>query len=236
MRFTWRRLHVSYRVSNFSEAEPQGAAMPPSPVFRKRAIQGFILAALLSVAFWFIQLQQVRPSVISITQQAPTPSAACTGLPATVAVTEGPYFKPNSPERASLLEEGAVSKGVQLILSGSVLGTDCKPLAHAMLDFWQADADGHYDNTGYTLRGHQFTNPDGHYQLITIIPGLYPGRTEHIHVKVQASSGPVLTTQLFFPGVPENKNDGIFDESLVLPIQDSGTGKTAIFNFVINTQ
>ena len=40
-------------------------------------------------------------------------------------------------------------------VAGIVLGTDCKPIDRALLDFWQADASGVYDNRGYRLRGHQ---------------------------------------------------------------------------------
>ena len=58
---------------------------------------------------------------------------------------------------------------------------------------------GNYDNVGFRLRGHQFTDAEGRYPLQTIVPGLYPGRTRHIHVKVQAPNGPILTTQLYFP-------------------------------------
>jgi len=125
--------------------------------------------------------------------------------------------------------------GTQLVLTGYVLTPDCQPVAHALLDFWQADADGVYDNTGYTLRGHQFTDEKGFYQLTTVIPGLYPGRTEHIHFKVQAPNGPILTSQLFFPGVPNNTSDSIFDPSLVITITDeSSTMVRATFNFIVN--
>ncbi len=146
-------------------------------------------------------------------------------------MTEGPFFKPNSPERASLLEPGIT--GTPLKLTGYVLTQDCQPVAHALVDFWQADREGQYDNNGYKLRGHQFTDEAGRYELETIMPGLYPGRTEHIHVKVQAPNGPVLTTQLFFPGVAENQSDNIFDPSLVVDLQDAQGGKAASFNFVV---
>jgi protocatechuate 3,4-dioxygenase beta subunit len=86
------------------------------------------------------------------------------------------------------------------------------------------------------LRGHQFSDAAGHYQLTTIVPGLYPGRTEHIHVKVQAPGGPLLTTQLYFPGVSQNQSDGIFDPSLVMSIQSNPDGDVAEFNFIINPQ
>ena len=150
----------------------------------------------------------------------------------TPAMTEGPYFKAGSPERASLIEPSLT--GTKLILTGYVLGADCQPIPHALMDFWQANADGQYDNSGYTLRGHQFTDAAGHYQLQTVVPGLYPGRTEHIHVKVQAPNGPVLTTQLFFPGVASNETDSIFDPKLVITIQASGASLAATYNFVVN--
>ena len=170
----------------------------------------------------------------AVQAQAASPVPACTDHTLTPSETEGPYFKAGSPERASLIEPGL--KGTKLVLTGFVRTADCQPVAHALLDFWQANAQGQYDNTGYTLRGHQFTDAAGRYQLTTIVPGLYPGRTEHIHVKVQAPNGPILTTQLYFPGVSSNQTDTIFDPKLVMTIQNAGDGMTATFNFVIAAQ
>jgi protocatechuate 3,4-dioxygenase beta subunit len=112
--------------------------------------------------------------------------AAKTCGAATPSQTEGPYYKPNTPMRASLLEPGM--PGTKLVIEGSVLTAACKPVPRAMLDFWQADATGRYDNSGYRLRGHQLTNEAGRYRLETIVPAEYPGRTRHIHVKVQAGA------------------------------------------------
>jgi protocatechuate 3,4-dioxygenase beta subunit len=160
-------------------------------------------------------------------------STASQAQPLTVSQTEGPYFKVNSPERTSLVEEGMA--GTVLTITGQVLAPDGTPVANALLDFWQADNSGNYDNGGYTLRGHQYTDANGNYTLTTVVPGLYPGRTRHIHVKVQAPNGPVLTTQLYFPNEPQNSRDGIFDSSLVLPIVDNADGtQSAVFNFTVN--
>lgn len=145
--------------------------------------------------------------------------------------TEGPYFTPDSPERASLLESGM--PGERLAISGLVLSTACAPIANALLDFWQADSEGIYDNEGYTLRGHQFTDANGRFSLQTVVPGLYPGRTRHVHVKVQAPDQPVLTTQLYFPGEPGNQTDGIFSAELLMDVQDAPDGKQALFDFVL---
>jgi protocatechuate 3,4-dioxygenase beta subunit len=177
--------------------------------------------------------QATAPAATAAGSAAAAPTSSCTAPAAqTPAVTEGPFFKAGSPETTSLLTPGMA--GIKLVLSGYVLNSACQPVAHALLDFWQANSQGQYDNSGYTLRGHQFTDANGHYQLETIIPGLYPGRTEHIHVKVQASGGPVLTTQLFFPGVTDNSSDGIFDPKLLVSLQDAPNGKLASFNFVIS--
>jgi protocatechuate 3,4-dioxygenase beta subunit len=137
--------------------------------------------------------------------------------------TEGPFFKPASPRRARL-EESAT-----LIVTGRVVGQDCKPLAHALLDFWHADEHGDYDNAGFRFRGHQFTDGEGRYRLETILPGSYPGRTRHIHVKLQARGGRVLTTQLYFPGETGNARDGLFREELM--VRPGKPGSVA-FDFV----
>lgn len=176
------------------------------------------------------QAATLQPTAVQSTAAACTSSAALTP-----AVTEGPYFKAGSPERASLIASGIT--GITLTLTGVVMTADCQPVSHALLDFWQANAQGQYDNAGYTLRGHQYTDANGRFQLVTVVPGLYPGRTEHIHVKVQAPGGPVLTTQLFFPGVTDNSSDGIFNQTLLVQIQaNNANTMQATFTFFVNSK
>lgn len=145
--------------------------------------------------------------------------------------TEGPYFKRNSPQRTSLLDAG--TPGTRLALTGFVYTLSCQPVNRALLDFWQCDAYGRYDNAGYRLRGHQYTDAAGRFTLSTIVPGLYPGRTRHIHVKVQAPFQQVLTTQLYFPNEPRNATDSIFDPDLLMDVQNSPGGRSATFDFVL---
>jgi protocatechuate 3,4-dioxygenase beta subunit len=163
------------------------------------------------------------------TTRAPTP-ACDDGDEPTVEQTEGPFFTPDSPERTSFLEPGI--EGTKLVLAGSVLATDCSPVAGALVDFWHADSQGEYDNEGYRLRGHQFADRRGRYRLETIVPGLYTGRTRHVHVKVQAPDQSVLTTQLYFPGEPGNDGDSIFDPALLIELQRGDT-EAANFDFVL---
>lgn len=162
---------------------------------------------------------------------SPTPACGDDDEP-TPAQTEGPFFTPNSPERTLLREAGMA--GTAFALAGQVLLTDCRPVAGALLDFWQADDAGEYDNVGYRLRGHQFADAEGRYTLETILPGLYPGRTRHIHVKVQAPNGPVLTTQLYFPDEPRNQTDLIFHPDLLMAVGEAEQGLAGAFNFVLS--
>jgi protocatechuate 3,4-dioxygenase beta subunit len=161
----------------------------------------------------------------------PTPSCPGSASP-TERQTEGPYFKPDSPLRASLLEPGI--SGTKIVVTGMVLTTTCQPVAKALIDVWHADDRGGYDNTGYRLRGHQFTDDQGRYRLETIVPGIYVGRTRHFHVKVQAPNRPVLTTQLYFPGETVNTRDPIFSRDLVMQVSDASGGKAATFDFVLD--
>jgi protocatechuate 3,4-dioxygenase beta subunit len=159
---------------------------------------------------------------------------ASTTLALTPAQTEGPYYRAGAPERASLIDSTVA--GTRLVISGSVLDQNGQPVPNATLDFWQADANGVYDNAGYRLRGKVMTDASGQYTIETIVPGEYPGRTPHIHVKVQAPGGPVLTTQVYLPGEPSNARDGIFNSALLLTVQDTPDGQLASFNFVVRTQ
>jgi protocatechuate 3,4-dioxygenase beta subunit len=168
----------------------------------------------------------------SVVSQSPTASAVSSCSHATPAQTEGPYFKAGSPERSSLLDAGV--PGTRLHLTGKVLNRSCTRVGNAKLDFWQADASGAYDNSGYRFRGHEFSDAQGNFSLDTVVPGEYPGRTRHIHVKVQAPGGPVLTTQLYFPGESRNQQDSIFDQSLLLSVADAANGKAATFTFVLS--
>jgi protocatechuate 3,4-dioxygenase beta subunit len=156
---------------------------------------------------------------------SPTPS--CGDDEETPSLEEGPFFESGSPERTNIRD----GDGTALVVTGTVLSTDCRALAGAKLDFWQANEDGEYHDEEF--RGHQLTDSAGRFRLETIVPPPYGPRTSHIHVKVQPEGGSVLTTQLFFPGVPDNDDDTIFDEACLMEVTDVGDGKAATFNFVV---
>jgi protocatechuate 3,4-dioxygenase beta subunit len=177
-------------------------------------------------------------------QLAATPSAAASSsIPAvvattctapatpTIAQTEGPYYRAGAPENAELAT--ADMAGTRLTLTGTVVDTSCTPLAGAKVDIWQADASGAYDNAGYTLRGYVLTDADGRFTIHTIVPGEYPGRTEHIHAKITPAGGQTLTTQLYFPGTAANDADGIYSPDMLLDISPDGDALIGTYTFVI---
>ena len=197
------------------------------------ALPAPLLAAALSDRSAGIVLAQ-SATATSTPVLAPTPACADDDdLEATVPQTEGPFYTPDTPQRQSLLEPGMA--GTKLVVSGYVYDTACQPIPGALLDFWQADDAGAYDNVGYRLRGHQFADDEGRFVLETIVPGLYTGRTRHIHVKAQAPNQPVLTTQLYFPDEPANATDGIFDPALVMDMEVAAGGEVGFFTFVLPT-
>jgi len=185
---------------------------------------------LTTGAFAAGSLLALDPSLAQ-TQLAPTPE--CNDHPAvTLRQTEGPFFKPSSPERTDLFEPGMAGQPIELV--GFVLTRSCKGVGGALLDFWQADNAGEYDNSGFRLRGHQFADADGRFRLRTVVPAAYVGRTRHIHVKVQPKGGRILTTQLYFPGEPKNAKDGLFRKDLLMRTAKNAGELAGRFDFVLD--
>jgi protocatechuate 3,4-dioxygenase beta subunit len=106
---------------------------------------------------------------------------------------EGPFYVNVNMIRRDIRES---SQGVPLTLRVRVINPKtCRPIRHAAVDIWQANAAGVYSDeasegtTGQSyLRGIQFTNKKGFATFQTIYPGHYQGRTTHIHVKVHIAS------------------------------------------------
>jgi protocatechuate 3,4-dioxygenase beta subunit len=160
----------------------------------------------------------------------PTPECHDGEVP-TLRQTEGPFFKPSSPERVELIEPGMAGQPIELV--GFVLTRGCKPVPGALLDMWHADAKGEYDTRGFRLRGHQFADEQGRYRFRTIVPAAYEGRTRHFHIKVQPKGGAILTTQLYFPGEAANRRDSLFREELLVRTAKNAGWLAGRFDFVL---
>ena len=193
----------------------------------RRTRRSFLLTTVSLATGW--PLAGAAP----VLAQELSPTPACDdGDAPTIRQTEGPFFKPSSPERADLREAG--SRGRPLELAGFVLTPRCRPLAGAVVDLWHADEKGDYDNSGFRYRGHVLTAADGSYRFRTVMPAVYSGRARHYHVTVQGQGSRLLTTQLYFPNEPENRRDGLFRRELLMRVADAGDGLAARFDFVLD--
>jgi protocatechuate 3,4-dioxygenase beta subunit len=122
----------------------------------------------------------------------------------TASDAEGPFYKKGAPSR-SIIE----SDGDPITIEGKILtGEECtKPVAGAIIDVWHCNNDGEYDMKGYQGRGQVTSDKNGYYTFTTILPPPYGSRPRHIHFKVHAEGFSELTTQLYFEGDPNIKND-----------------------------
>jgi protocatechuate 3,4-dioxygenase beta subunit len=142
----------------------------------------------------------------------------------TPAQTEGPFYPDKLPldrDNDLLQVDGATvqAKGVVTHLGGRVLDPHGRPVAGAVVEIWQCDANGIYLHTrggdraridaGFQGFGTCRTGADGAYRFRTIRPVAYPGRTPHIHVLVRHGGRGLLTTQCYVNGDPGNERDGV---------------------------
>jgi protocatechuate 3,4-dioxygenase beta subunit len=193
---------------------------------RRRLLAAGIVLPLLPVMAW-------RDGAAQPLRPTPACGSNAASASATPPQTAGPYFTPDSPQRRTLVEAG--DPGPRLLIAGRVVTTAYRPVPGALLDVWHCDAEGHYDNAGFRHRGHLFADASGGYRLETIVPGLYPGRTRHIHIRVQAPNGRPLTTQLYFPGEPDNARDGLWQRSLEIALapRAGARAQAGRFDFVL---
>lgn len=147
-------------------------------------------------------------------------------VPRTPAQMEGPYYPNAIPADADndLLQvagQPRQARGQPLLLEGVVRGPDGSALSGATVEIWQADYHGIYLHPGdsrlasrdeaFQGFGRTVSDGAGRYAFRTIRPGLYTGRTRHIHLRAASPDGRLrLTTQMYFPEEPLNATDGLF--------------------------
>jgi protocatechuate 3,4-dioxygenase beta subunit len=126
--------------------------------------------------------------------------------------------------------------GEKLVVTGRVLGMpDCKPLAGALVEVWQADARGDYsqvgakqDDAGCLLRASLRTDAEGRYAFTTILPGEYPGRPRHVHYRVSHAGYTTLVTQLYFA-----RGRGVSDQLVAFAARNAQGVAQAMFNVTL---
>lgn len=148
---------------------------------------------------------------------------------------EGPFYRPGAPLLAGpyWLVRRPGERGAVLFVSGTVSATDGQRLPGAVLDVWQASAEGRYSpgaepgafSTAYfdpaqppfNLRGRFPADRLGGFEVRTVVPGAYhdpPGslserdiRPAHLHVRITHPGFRTLTTQIFFAEDPYLDHD-----------------------------
>lgn len=162
----------------------------------------------------------------------------------------GPFYRPGAPYRAKITPPR--EPGEVLVVHGRVWGLDTrKPLAGVVIDIWQANASGRYDNDDpaqppakgvYRNRARLITDEAGHYEYETILPGQYrigrdTWRPRHIHYFVRHPGYRELITQLYFRGDPHNDTDAFIKRSLIIELKERGLGdrpyKAGTFDIVL---
>ncbi len=166
------------------------------------------------------------------------------GWAGTATTVEGPYYVANAPELKSpcVVPHRAHEPGEALVFTGTVRSSDGSPLGGAVVDFWQADAEGRYSHFNipqaeapYNLRARVTTGPDGRFELQTWVPSPYeiptagptgalikalgghPWRPAHLHVRLTHPGHATLTTQVFLADDPWIESDvvGAVKSSLI---------------------
>lgn len=147
--------------------------------------------------------------------------AAADAIIQTSTQTIGPFYPVERPldqdaDLTRIASSSTPAKGQAIEVMGRVLGPDGRPVPNAKLDIWQANAAGRYAHPGDTnpapldpgFQGSAMitTDAEGRYRFRTVKPGLYPGRTQHIHFDVTGRSQRLIT-QMYFPGEAGNAKD-----------------------------
>ena len=146
--------------------------------------------------------------------------------PITPSQTVGPFFRPALHHGAwSDLTSGG-ARGQRIVIEGRVLDGAGKPCDDALIEIWQANADGKYAHPddpqpgerldpGFLGFGRAATDAEGRYRFTTIRPGRVPGpggvlQAPHVSVAVFARGllGR-LCTRLYFADEPSNDSDPV---------------------------
>ena len=123
----------------------------------------------------------------------------------------GPFYRPGAPIRTSLIPQGA--QGDLLKVAGRIVSKDGSPLPNTLIECWQCDLNGDYDNTSddYLYRASLKTGNDGAYKFKTLYPASYgvgdEMRPAHIHYRISHPEFQDLITQIYFHGDPHLEKD-----------------------------
>jgi len=143
----------------------------------------------------------------------------------------GPFFRPDAPYRAKM--SSPHENGTTVVIKGRVWSHEYKTPVEAIMDVWQADHRGKYDNEegSHSTDKYSFKNrarvrcdEHGYYEIETVQPGPYTrGSTihaAHIHFRVSFTDHVDCVTQLLFEGDPNIEKDPFHKYSMIVKLID----------------
>jgi protocatechuate 3,4-dioxygenase beta subunit len=195
------------------------------PTRRRVLAYGWFLSAT-----WLGRRVAAAQGLSDFTTSSGAPS--CNGSRKPTPATREEFYKPDAPERTWLRTVDVT--GTPLRVSGAVIGLRCGVIKDAQVEFWQADEHGHYDLTGFRLRGRQRTTAKGEFQVETIVPGAAAGRAERLHVRVTPPNHAALSTEWFFPDDPARTADQSYRPELLLKAVSEASGRAVSFDVVFD--
>lgn len=178
----------------------------------------------------------------------------------TEATVFGPFYVEGSPEYDCGEDVANGAAGEPCAVRGTVRGVKGEPVPGAVLEVWQADAEGHYDVQRPELEGHQGrgllrSQADGSFHFRTVVAEAYPIPTDgpvgellsatrrhpwrpaHLHFKISAPGYETLITHVFRDGDRWLDSDAVFGvrQSLVANWQKLADGSYLLdYDFVLN--
>ena len=139
--------------------------------------------------------------------------------------TVGPYFGIMVRGRAGCCQATGATAGTRIVVEGQVFDGAGEPIPDALVETWQADANGRYRHAEDTraqpadpaFNGHGWahTREDGGFGFQTIKPGRVPGpdgRDQAPHIVVSVMARGILTrfiTRIYFEDEAANAEDAI---------------------------
>jgi protocatechuate 3,4-dioxygenase beta subunit len=202
-----------------------------------------LCSTLLLTCVTFVTLSETFFAEGTNTNQTSTslqsqPNKSITSCKLTESAAQGAEYKTGAPfKQGKDFAKGL--KGHRIELSGKVLKlAGCKPVQGAVLEIWQTNSSGDYDNKGFNLRGKIVTDKDGKYVLHTVSPGRLhlsdnTTRPSHIHVMVGIPNQPTIVTQLYFDVQPGDYDMDVEDVLIPKLVSDEDGIKKMNFDFVV---
>jgi len=152
-------------------------------------------------------------------------------------MTLGPFFPREFGHGANDLTSfgGKPARGEQIEITGRIVQGDGKPLDNAIVEIWQASAEGRLDDPDFLGWGRAATNADGIYSFKTVMPGALPGRAPHVNFAILFSGlMRQLQTTMFFSDAPDPVLSAVPGPLRTLLVAGSLPNK--VFRFDIRTR